>query len=205
MGGNLIGGWAHSRDLLYVPSLFRAYNTEKKVFETLILAEKAGINTINIGYASNTLLAKYKKLTGSSLKVISQVAPNMEKGDFFEQINGAIDAGADILQVQGNWCDWLVRDGRPEVIAGMLERIRNQGYTAGLGAHTVDSLIACEKLGILPDYYMQTMHHDNYWSAHPGKTGCPSKSMGRRIRSTTVFTTTVSVFSPTGRWSLSTA
>ncbi|HOG96235.1 MAG: hypothetical protein WBK43_02410 [Prolixibacteraceae bacterium] len=180
MGGNLIGGWAHSRDLLYVPSLFRAYNTEKKVFETLILAEKAGINTINIGYASNTLLAKYKKLTGSSLKVISQVAPNMEKGDFFEQINGAIDAGADILQVQGNWCDWLVRDGRPEVIAGMLERIRNQGYTAGLGAHTVDSLIACEKLGILPDYYMQTMHHDNYWSAHPRENRVPFEVDGKK-------------------------
>ena len=29
-GGNLIGGWAHSRDLRYVPALFRAYNSEKK-------------------------------------------------------------------------------------------------------------------------------------------------------------------------------
>jgi len=104
----------------------------------------------------------------------------MEKGDFFEQINGAIDAGADILQVQGNWCDWLVRDGRPEVIAGMLERIRNQGYTAGLGAHTVDSLIACEKLGILPDYYMQTMHHDNYWSAHPRENRVPFEVDGKK-------------------------
>ena len=26
MGGNLIGGWAHARDLLYVSSLFKAYN-----------------------------------------------------------------------------------------------------------------------------------------------------------------------------------
>jgi hypothetical protein len=30
LGGNLIDSWAHSRDLIYVPSLFRAYNTEKK-------------------------------------------------------------------------------------------------------------------------------------------------------------------------------
>ena len=49
LGGNLIDSWAHSRDLIYVPSLFRAYNTEKKIFETLILAEKAGINAIIIG------------------------------------------------------------------------------------------------------------------------------------------------------------
>jgi uncharacterized membrane protein YphA (DoxX/SURF4 family) len=167
MGGNLIGGWAHSRDLIYVPSLFKAYNTEKKVYETLMLCENAGINTINIGYPSNPLIQKYKKFTGSRIKVISQVHPNMETGDYYEFINKAIDFGVDIVQVQGNWCDWLVRDKKPEIIGKMLDRIRSQGYTAGLGAHTVDSMIACEGQGIIPDYYMQTMHHDNYWSAHP--------------------------------------
>ena len=124
MGGNLIGGWAHARDLLYVSSLFKAYNDERKVFETLILGENAGINTINIGFPTNALMAKYKRNTGSKLKVISHVAPNMEKGDWYEEINKAIDHGADILQVQGNWCDWLVRDKKPEVIAAMLEKIR---------------------------------------------------------------------------------
>jgi uncharacterized membrane protein YphA (DoxX/SURF4 family) len=167
MGGNLIGGWAHSRDLLYVPSLFKAYNTEKKVYDTLILGEEAGINTINIGFPSNELIARYKKMTGSKLKVITQVAPNMDKNDYFEFINKAVDFGVDIIQVQGNWCDWLVRDKKTEVIGKMIEKIRSHGITAGLGAHTVDSLITCEQNGIIPDYYMQTMHHDKYWSAHP--------------------------------------
>ena len=31
LGGNLIGGWMHSRDLAYVGSLFRAYVTEEKI------------------------------------------------------------------------------------------------------------------------------------------------------------------------------
>lgn len=166
-GGNLIGGWAHARDLLYVPSLFRAYNTEKKIFETLILAEKAGINAINIGFPTNELMQKYKKMTGSKIKVISQVAPDIKENDYFIQINKAIDLGVDIIQVQGNWCDWLVRDNRIDVIEKMLEYIREQGYTAGLASHTVDALIACEQQDIIPDYYMKTMHHDNYWSAHP--------------------------------------
>jgi len=166
-GGNLIGGWAHSRDLIYVSSLFKAYNTEKKVYETLMLAEQAGIDTINIGFPSNPLLQKYKRHTGSKIKVISQVAPNMEKGDYFEQINKAIDFGADIIQIQGNVCDWMVRDNRIDVIDKMMNKIREQGYTAGLASHTVDSLIVCEEQGIIPDYYMKTMHHDKYWSAHP--------------------------------------
>ena len=167
LGGNLIGGWAHSRDLLYVPELFKAYNSERKIYETLILAEKAGINAINIGFPTNALIAKYKKTTGSKIKVISQVHPDMEKNDYFVNINKAIDFGVDIVQVQGNWCDWLVRDGKIEVIGKMIDKIRSQKYTAGLAAHSVESLIACENVGIIPDYYMKTMHHDKYWSAHP--------------------------------------
>lgn len=172
-GGNLIGGWAHSRDLIYVDSLFRAYNTERKIFETLMLLERTGVNTINIGFPTNELMAKYKKVTGSKIKVISQVHPDMDKNDYFVNIDKAIDYGADIIQVQGNWCDWLVRDKRLDVIEKMMDRIRNQGYTAGLASHTVDSLISCEEQGIIPDYYMKTMHHDQYWSAHPMENRVP--------------------------------
>ena len=190
-GGNLIGGWAHSRDLIYVSTLFKAYNTEQKVYETLMLAEQAGINTINIGFPSNPLLAKYKKMTGSKMKVISQVGPNLNnqklaevgpgtnKKLFFENIDKAIDFGVDIIQVQGNWCDWLVRDNRLEVIHEMLEHIRQQGCTAGLGAHSVESLIACADQGIVPDYYMKTMHHDQYWSAHPREYRFPFEVDGK--------------------------
>ncbi len=179
LGGNLIGGWAHSRDLIYVPSLFRAYNTEKKIFETLMLAEKAGINTINIGFPTNETIAKYKRMTGSKIKVISQVAPEMKEKDYYININKAIDYGVDIIQVQGNWCDWLVRDNRIDVIEKMMDRIRSQGYTAGLASHTVDALIACEEQGIIPDYYMKTMHHDKYWSAHPMENRVPFEVDGK--------------------------
>ena len=180
LGGNLIGGWAHSRDLLYVPALFKAYNTEKKIFETLMLAEKAGINSINIGFPTMGLMTKYKKVTGSKIKVIVQVAPDMEKNDYYVNINKAADAGMDLIQVQGNWCDWLVRDNKLDVIAKMLDKIRSHGITAGLGAHTVDSLIACETAGIIPDYYMKTMHHDQYWSAHPKEFRFPFEVDGKK-------------------------
>jgi uncharacterized membrane protein YphA (DoxX/SURF4 family) len=180
LGGNLLGGWAHSRDLLYVPSLFRAYNTEKKIFETLMLAENAGINTINIGFVTNPVIEKYKKVTGGKIKVISQVHPDMENNDYLVNINKAIDYGAEIIQVQGNWCDWLVRDNRIEVVEKMLDHIRSQGLVAGLASHTIDALIACEEEGIIPDYYMKTMHHDQYWSAHPIEKRVPFEVDGKK-------------------------
>ncbi|MDR2918672.1 MAG: DoxX family protein [Tannerella sp.] len=167
MGGNLIGGWAHARDLLYAGSLFKAYNSEKKIIETLMLCEQAGINCINIGYPTMSMMQKYRKVTGSKIKVIVQVGIDENNDDIYDNVTQAIDSGMDIIQLQGNWCDWLVRDQRIDVIAGLMDRIRSQGYTAGMAAHTIDSLILCEENGIIPDYYMKTMHHDNYWSAHP--------------------------------------
>jgi len=180
LGGNLIGGWAHSRDLIYVPSLFRAYNTEMKIFETLMLAEKAGIDSINIGFPTIETMVKYRKMTGSNIKVIVQVHPDMENNDYYVNIDKAIDSGMDVIQIQGNWCDWLVRDNKMDVIEKMMERIRSQGYTAGLASHTVDALIACEEQGIIPDYYMKTMHHDQYWSAHPRENRVPFEVDGTK-------------------------
>ncbi|GHT60472.1 hypothetical protein AGMMS50239_09500 [Bacteroidia bacterium] len=173
MGGNLLGGWAHARDLLYAGALFKAYNNEKKIFETLMLCEQAGINAINIGFPTIPVMVKYKKLTGSKIKVITQVGIKEKSKDIYEDVSVAIDNGMDIIQLQGNWCDWLVRDNRLDVIDKLMERIRSQGYLAGMGAHTIDSFIICEENGIIPDYYMKTMHHDNYWSAHPRENRKP--------------------------------
>lgn len=187
MGGNLIGGWAHARDLLYAGSLFKAYNTEKKIFETLMLCEQAGINTINIGYPTMETMVKYKKLTGSKIKVIVQVAVQEKSNDIFENVKAAIDSGMDIIQMQGNQCDWFVRDNKLDLIDKLLNKIRSEGYVAGLGAHTIDSFLICEENGIIPDYYMKTMHHDNYWSAHPRENRKPFEVDGARSNDHNMF------------------
>jgi uncharacterized membrane protein YphA (DoxX/SURF4 family) len=179
LGGNLIGGWSHGRDLLYTDQLFKAYNTERKVYETLSLAEAAGINAINIGFPSNDLLRKYKKATGSRIKVITQIAADVkDESTLFDNLYSAIDYGVDVIQIQGNWVDWMTRDHHIDRIGRLLDKIREEGFTAGLGAHTIDSLIACAEAGIIPDYYMKTMHHDRYWSAHPRENRVPFEQDG---------------------------
>jgi uncharacterized membrane protein YphA (DoxX/SURF4 family)/phosphoheptose isomerase len=164
LGGNLIGGWSHGRDLLYTNQLFKAYNTEKKIYETLQLAEMAGINTINIGFPTVSVMSKYKKITGSKINVITQIGISEKSEDIFDNVATALDHGIDIIQLNGEWTDKLVNTDRVEIVARLMERIRKDGCIAGLGAHVVDSLIATEAAGILPDYYMKTMHHHNYWS-----------------------------------------
>jgi hypothetical protein len=41
-------------------------------------------------------------------------------------------------------------------------------------------MIVCEQNGIIPDYYMQTMHHDKYWSAHPRENRIPFEVDGEK-------------------------
>ena len=178
MGGNLIGGWAHARDLIYADSLFKAYNTEKKIFETLMLCEQAGINSINIGFPTMQTMLKYKKIFNSDIKVIVQVRINDESNDIFKETKEAIDHGMDIIQLNGGETDRFSCDNKMDFVATWLDFVRSQGFVAGVGAHSVYSLISCEENSIIPDYYMKTMHHDNYWSAHPRENRKPFEVIG---------------------------
>jgi hypothetical protein len=60
-----------------------------------------------------------------------------------------------------------VKAGKVDLLGKAVEYMKSQGYVAGIGAHSIDALIACEKAGLTPDYYVKTLHHNRYWSAHP--------------------------------------
>jgi hypothetical protein len=165
LGCNLIGGWAHSRDLIYVSSLFKAYNTERKVFETIELAEKAGINMMQLVTKQYPMFNKYRKLVSDKMMTMCQVYPT-EK-DLTTDIDKAIDAGATTLYVQGGYADRFVKAGQIDLLGKSLDYMKKQGYVAGIGAHSLEVVIQAEKSGLNPDYFVKTLHHDRYWSAHP--------------------------------------
>lgn len=165
LGNNLIGGWSHARDLIYASELFKAYNNDRKVFETLMLAEKAGIDTMVVVNAQFPLFNKYKRLMGGKLQSICQVFPS-EK-DLFADADKAIDYGVTTPYFQGGVADHFVQKGWIDQIGEVVEHIRKQGYPAGIGAHSIQVPMACHKAGIVPDYYVKTCHHDRYWSATP--------------------------------------
>ncbi len=166
IGGNLIGGWAHSRDLIYVSKLFRAYNTEEKVMETLALAEQQGINTIQADPRCMDLIVKYNQ-RGGRMQSLVCIPPNTDESKIADQIKVVIDQGATMLYTHGGATEPHVRDGRIDVIAKALELMRRQGVPAGVGGHALEVPMACEKHGLNPDFYVKTFHSDRYWSATP--------------------------------------
>jgi hypothetical protein len=167
LGGNLIGGWAHSRDLLYTSALFKAYNTEAKVFETLELAEQFGINTIQIDPACRGMVGKYNRERKRKMQTMVCFTPEPGKEQTRSKIKGLIDDGATLLYTHGEATDGQTRSGRIDVLGMAMDLVREQGVPAGIGSHSLETPIACEKNNVNPDYYVKTFHADRYWSATP--------------------------------------
>ena len=165
MGGNLIGGWAHARDLIYVSKLFKAYNTEEKIFQTLALAEQYGINTVLIDTSQMDIVNKYKKQTGGKIQMIVSVKPPEENP--LANIDMAADKGASTIYLHGAAGDTFVKKGRVDLIPKVLEQIKKRGLSAGVGCHSVYVLQQCREVKVEADYWVKTFHHDKYWSAHP--------------------------------------
>ncbi len=161
-GGNLIGGWAHSRDLTYVSSLVVAYHTDEKVFETLELAEENGINAILTNPVSDRVINKYWNERGGKIQWISDCAggPDIKTG-----IKRSVDSGVHAAYIQGGLADSAVKKGQVHLLGEALEFMKEQGVPSGLGAHLLDTVKACVKAGLKPDFWVKTLHPHDYWSA----------------------------------------
>ncbi len=164
MGGNLIGGWAHSRDLIYVSKLVKAYHTDERVMMTLQLAEKCGVNTIITNPLLGRIMNKYWHETNGKIKFISDCGT---AEGFIAGIEQSQKANASAMYCQGEMTDRLTREGDFETIRKGVDLIRSYGKPAGIGAHRIESIKACVEHGIKPDFWVKTLHHHDYWSAQP--------------------------------------
>jgi hypothetical protein len=168
MGGNLIGGYAHSRDLLYVSRLLREYNTDAKIFETFELAEQSGVNMVQVSSGSVDIVARYRKERGGKLQMMVCVdVDQSEPAKVKAQVREFIDKGVETLYTHGERTDRQVMAGQIDVVGRTLDLMKAAGVPAGIGSHSLETPIASEKQGLNPDYYVKTFHPDNYWSANP--------------------------------------
>ncbi|MCP4641489.1 MAG: twin-arginine translocation signal domain-containing protein [bacterium] len=175
-GGNLIGGWAHSRDLIYVSKLFKNYNTDDKIMETLEICEQNGVNAILTNPVSGPVINRYWRERKGDIQWICEAHPRSKDPTFGIREN--IDLGASLIYIQGAVGDRLVRGGNVDTIAETLEFIRMNGLPAGVGAHDLDVVVACEEAGIKPDFYVKTLHGTDYWSNR--KEGQPDEVIANR-------------------------
>jgi len=163
LGGNLIGGWAHARELSYVSTLMRRYNTPAKIRETLEVAEQNGINAFNTWVMDdNSQLFDHWK-AGGKIKWFAQARPDSTGG--FSQIQRAIDEGAVGVHLTGDSCESLLSRKQFEKVAESLQFIKARKRIAGVAAHDLAVIVECEKLKLEVDFYQKTFHTHDYFTA----------------------------------------
>ncbi len=169
MGGNLIGGYSHSRDLNYVATLMRRYNTEAKIRETLELGEQHGINAINTYVMQdNTALFNHWK-AGGKLKWFAQVRLDAEGG--YGHVQKAVDEGAAGIHITGDKAKHLLDAGQFEKVGEIVELIKSKKRIAGVAAHELEVIVECEKRKFGVDFYQKTLHTLDYFTApRPNQT-----------------------------------
>ncbi len=176
-GGNLINGYAHSRDLIYVSELLRRYFTDEKVIDTWQISEENGINTaianVGRGGKENTIriLNKYRGEEGGRIQWLAQC--DVYEDDLLGVIKLAIDNGAVGAFVQGGCGDSFVENGRVDLLGKAIDFIKQNGLIAGCAAHSIQVPMALEKAGVPADFYMKTLHSSDYWSATPNECKPP--------------------------------
>jgi hypothetical protein len=165
-GGNLVAGYAHSRDLIYVSPLLKHYFTFEKILETLEIAEENGVNTVVLNNQQSDNLAievlKAHWKNGGKMQWLAQCSPDLK--DHTTNIKSAVDTGAVGAFILGNVGDEMIRSGHVDVVKEIVEFTKDLGVIAGVGGHNLRTTMICEKEGVDADFYMKTFHSTKYWS-----------------------------------------
>ncbi len=167
IGGNLISGSAHAGELLYQSALMTRYFDDQRIMDTWLLAEENGINTTLMRCDPHIIrnYTRYRKSISSDLQWIAQSAP--EQGSPVENAKMARDSGAFAIYYHGGQCDRLVKEGKVDEIGEVVESIKKIGLCSGICAHHLETIQACEKAGLDPDFYMYTVNKVDYLSSNP--------------------------------------
>jgi uncharacterized membrane protein YphA (DoxX/SURF4 family) len=158
LGGNLMGGWAHARELIYVSKLVKSYHTDDKIYETFKIAEECGINTFLTNPVLCRVINGYWRRDIGQIKFISDCGG----GDLMEGVKTSIDNGASACYIHGGTADAYVRSGKVDKIHEALEFIQQNGLPGGIGAHQLSTVKACVAQDLNPDFWMKTLHLKSY-------------------------------------------
>jgi len=170
LGGNLIAGDAHARDLLYGSALLKNYFTDEKIFETWHITEANGINTIVSQPISKAIrvLKKYWN-EGGKLQWLGQTGIGKVGYINLDGIKRCIDNGAIGIYIAGDSVERRVKNNRLDELEKAVSLIKQNGLIAGVASHALRVPMICEKNGLAVDFYMKTLHSGDYWSATPSE------------------------------------
>ena len=164
LGGNMIGGWAHCRDMRFYDKLVKAYFADERIFRNFRIAESCGVNTILTNPALMRVINRYWREEGGRIKFISDCG---YKGGVVKGAIASVENGASMVYFHGGIADntaIVKKDWKP--FREYLDESRKLGVPVGIGCHTLKTVKFCVEHDCLPDFWMKTVHRFDYPTAH---------------------------------------
>ena len=123
----------------------KAYHNKDRIFATLLMAEKCGMDTLLTNPILCTLIDEYWKRRIGKIQFISDCAglDYDDKGahpmpfdKYLDKVQRAIDYGAAACYIQGETADYYIKDGQPDRLAKVIERSGRTACSSASGRTT---------------------------------------------------------------------
>jgi hypothetical protein len=156
IGGNPIYGHSHFNRIL--SETMTTWHTPERVVELLKRCEAKGINTWQNSYTERTLsdLDRFRA-AGGKMNWLCLGKPDWDEHP--ERIEDAAKRKPIGIAPHGALAERLHREGKLDVLKGLLRRIRDTGALVGLSAHNPAVIELAEEKGWDVDYFMCCLYY----------------------------------------------
>ena len=158
LGGDLIAGHAHARDLIWADEFMRRYNGGVALGRTVRYCLHCGIDAV---FGEPSFLEPMRaaaKEAGGELAFFANCADVKEAAL-------AKNGGAKGVYLRPEVSDELARKGDVAQFKSLVDALKSTGLPAGVGAEDVETVKFCATNGIVPVYWVLAFHSLDYPAA----------------------------------------
>ncbi len=158
LGGDLMAGHAHARDLIWTDEFMQRYNSGVTLPRTVRYCLHCGIDAV---FAEPQFLAPMRaaaRAVGGELKFFANCAD-------VRDVEKAAKSGAKGVYLRPETADAFAKKGDASGMRLMLAELRATGLPAGVGAEDVATVKFCAEQGIVPDFWVLAYHSLDYPAA----------------------------------------
>lgn len=161
LGGDLMAGHAHARDLIWPDVFMRRYHNGGALERTIRYAVRCGINSI---FAEREFMDAVRR---SAEEVGGRMAYFVDCATA-EDVAAAKAGGAAGVYLRPELTDALVKKNDRAALEALFKALKMAGLPVGVGAEDVASVKFCVERGLVPDFWVLAFHSLAYPAAELG-------------------------------------
>lgn len=181
LGGDLMAGHAHARDLIWTDEFMARYHRSGTLERTVRYCSLCGIDTAFAEPSFCKGLRETALSVGGEMKFFANCATGEDA--VLAKASGAVG-----VYLRPERADALASSGDAAGLSALVTELRKTGLVVGVGAEDVATVRFCVEKGIRPDYWVLAFHSldypaatmkvrcNNIWCVDPGAAAAYMKT-----------------------------